>query len=199
MTILVSVQQEVAAWQIPALQVERLRQTCPEHAVIHATAPDERAAGLGVCDVAFTWILATDELRSATRLRWLHSPAVAVGTLCLDALARRGVLVSNSRGIQATPIAEHVFASLLALTRRLPLALDRQRQAVWAQNEFTDGQLPDVLRGSCLGVIGLGSIGAEVARLGAAFGMDVVGLRRDPSRAVTGPGGFRLHDRTRTT
>ena len=109
---------------------------------------------------------------------------MAVGTLCLQALDDRGIAVSNTRGVQGTPIAEHVFATLLAMTHRLPLALERQRQRVWAQNEFSGPHLPMVLRGRRLGVVGLGSIGGEVARLGAAFGMRVVGVRRHPDRDV---------------
>lgn len=181
MTILVSIQQPVAAWQIPEAAVARLVARCPQHEVVYATTPEARAAGLRRCDVAFTWVLSAAELAAAPKLAWLHTSAVAVGTLCLADLAARGIVVSNSRQIQSTPIAEHVFASLLALTRRLPLAFERQREARWAQNEFGGPQLPSVLRGQCLGVVGLGSIGAEVARLGAAFGMRVVGVRRDAS------------------
>jgi phosphoglycerate dehydrogenase-like enzyme len=109
--------------------------------------------------------------------------------LCLDALAARGVAAANSRGVQATPIAEHVFAMVLALTRRLPMAFERQREARWSQHEFEGALRPVILRGQCLGVVGLGSIGSEVARLGAAFGMDVVAVRRDTSRVV--PAGVR--------
>lgn len=182
MTILVSIQQPVAAWQIPPAAVERLRGRLDDHEIIYARSDRERADGLARCDVAFTWTLAAAELAAAARLRWVHSSAVAVGTLCLVELAARGVLVSNSRGIQSTPIAEHVFALLLAMTRRLPLAMERQREAVWSQNEFTGAMQPAILRGQCLGVIGLGSIGSEVARLGAAFGMRVVAVRRDASK-----------------
>lgn len=187
MTIVVSVQHPVAAWTVPESAVARLRAACPDHEVINATTDAERAAGLARSDVAFTWRLSPEELHGAPRLRWLHSSAVAVGTLCLDALAARGVVVSNSRSIQSTPIAEHVFALLLAMTRQLPLAIQKQQQAAWAQNAFVGAHTPSVLRGRCLAVIGLGSIGAEVARLGAAFGMEVIGLRRDPSRG-TPPG-----------
>ena len=182
MTILVSIQQEVAAWQVPPGHVERIRQALPQHDVRYATTPEARAAGLAVCDVAFTWLLSAPELAAAPRLRWLHSPAVAAGYLCLDALAARGVAVSNSRGVQATPIAEHVISLLLALTRRLPLAFERQREARWSQAEFTGAAQPETLRGQTLGIVGLGSIGSEVARLGAAFGMTVVAVRRDRSR-----------------
>lgn len=193
MTILVSLEIPVAAWRIPPSQVDRLRQACPEHEILYATTADERAAGLARCDVAYTWLLSAAELAAAPRLRWLHTSAVAVGTLCLDALAARGVIVTNTR-VQGGPIAEHVFATLLALTHRLPFAFAQQQSATWAQNDFAGDRLPVRLTGLCLGVIGLGSIGAEVARLGAAFGMRVIGVRRHPERgglegvtAVWGP------------
>jgi phosphoglycerate dehydrogenase-like enzyme len=188
-TILVSIEQEVAAWQVPAGHVDRIRQALPQHDIRYATSPEARAEALRDCECLFTWILGPDELAQAPRLRWVHSSAVAVGTLCLAALAERGIAVTNSRGIQATPIAEHVLALMLAMTRRLPLALARQREARWAQHEFEGPMRPLTLRGRCLGIVGLGSIGSEVARLGAALGMDVVAVRRDPTRAV--PAGVR--------
>jgi len=189
MTILVSIQIPIEAWQIPPGQVARLRAALPHHDIRYAVTPDERAAGLRDCDCAFTWILRPEDLAAAPRLRWVHSSAVAVGTLCLDALAARGVVVTNSRGIQAAPIAEHVFALLLAMTRRLPHALERQREALWAQHEFEGAGVPGMLRGQTLGIVGLGSIGSAVARLALAFGMDVVAVRRDPARG--GPDGVR--------
>lgn len=189
MTVLVSIQQPVAAWQIPATAVERLRGRCPQHEIVYATTTSARADGLARADIAFTWVLSADELARAPRLRWVHSSAVAVGTLCLPELDARGIPVTNSRGIQSTPIAEHVMALMLALMRQIPFALDQQRQAVWAQNAFTGAHAPRLLRGQRLGVVGLGSIGTEVARLGAAFGMDVVAVRRDASRP--GPDGVR--------
>lgn len=184
MNVLVSIQQPVAAWQIPAEQVERLRQACPQHTFHHATTADERAAGLAACDIAYTWTLTSAELAAAPRLTWVHTSAVAAGTLCLEALAARGVPVTNTRGVQGGPIAEHVFATLLALTHRLPFALERQQAGAWAQNEFVGERLPVRLAGLCLGVIGLGSIGGEVGRLGAAFGMRVIGVRRRPERGA---------------
>lgn len=183
MTILVSIQQPVAAWQIPAEQVERLRRACPQHEILYATTPAERAAGLARCDVAYTWVMSADELAAAPHLRWVHSSAVAVGTLCLEALAARGVAVTNTR-VQGRPIAEHVLATLLAMTHQLPFAFAHQHAGTWAQNQFAGDRLPQTLHGRCLGVVGLGTIGAEVARLGAVFGMRVIGLRRRPEQGA---------------
>jgi phosphoglycerate dehydrogenase-like enzyme len=178
MKVLVSIQQPVKAWQIPADGVERLRRRFPEITFTHATDDETRARGLAECDVAYTWILSAAEAAQAKRLRWVHTSAVAVETLALPELFARNIIVSNSRGVQATPIAEHVFAVLLALAKRLPLLLDGQRQQQWLQNELVGERLPWLLRRRTLGLIGVGTIGAEIALLGDAFGMHVMGMRR---------------------
>jgi D-2-hydroxyacid dehydrogenase (NADP+) len=180
MKILVSIQQPVAAWQIPAPQVERLRALFPQHEFLYATDDAGRAAGLAACDVAFTWILKPHELAAAPHVRWVHTSAVAVGTLCLSDLAARGIVVSNTRGVQARPIAEHVFACVLAFARQLPFVLEQQRTATWSQNAHAGARLPWLLRGRTLGVVGLGSIGAEIASLATAWDLRVVGVRRRP-------------------
>jgi phosphoglycerate dehydrogenase-like enzyme len=180
MTVLVSIQQPVRAWQIPDEAVAVLRQRFPRVSFVHATDAEARRRALATCEVAYTWILSAAELAQAPLLRWVHSSAVAVETLCLPELFARGILVSNSRGVQAIPIAEHVLAVTLALAKQLPFALEHQRSSRWVQNDFGGERLPWLLRGRTLGLIGLGTIGREIARLAAAFGMRVVALRRRP-------------------
>jgi len=184
--VLISIQQPVTQWQIPAEGVDVLRRRFPQIEFLHATTPEERARGLRDCEVAYTWILKADEFVGADRLKWVHTSAVAVETLCLDQLFARGVIVSNTRGVQAVPIAEHVMAVVLALSKQLPFALNHQRQAAWAQNQFVGERLPWLLRGKTLGVIGVGTIGSEIAARARAFGMRVVALRRRASEAVPG-------------
>jgi phosphoglycerate dehydrogenase-like enzyme len=70
------------------------------------------------------------------------------------------------------PIGEHVIAMLLAAAKRLYLYRDQQRASEWKHHEQQE------LRGATLVVFGLGSIGAEAARLAAALGMKVIGVRR---------------------
>lgn len=187
MTVLVSIQQPVVQWQIPDEAVAALRGWFPQHAFVHATDGEARRRGLAACDVAFTWVLAPEELAGAPRLRWVHSSAVAVETICVDELAARGIVLTNSRGVQAQPIAEHVLAVTLALLKQIPFALARQREARWAQNEFVGPRLPRLLAGRTLGLIGLGSIGAAVARLAHACGMRVIAVRRRPGLPPEAP------------
>jgi phosphoglycerate dehydrogenase-like enzyme len=168
----------VKAWQIPPEGVERLRQRFPDLTFIHATDDDTRARALGDCDIAYTWILSAAEVAAARNLKWVHTSAVAVETIALADLFARNIVVSNSRGVQAAPIAEHVFAVLLALTKQLPFILENQRAHRWAQNDVVGDRLPWLLRRRTLGLIGVGTIGSEIALLADAFGMHVIGLRR---------------------
>ena len=186
MKILISIQQPVTQWQIPADSVDSLRKRFPLINFVHATQPEQRANGLVDCDAAYTWILTAQELAQAAKLRWVHTSAVAVETLCLPELFARSIAVSNTRGVQAIPIAEHVMAVALALAKQLPFALDNQRQARWAQNEFVEERLPWLLHRRTLGLVGVGTIGSEVARRAASFGMRVIALRRRPAYGVIG-------------
>lgn len=178
MNVLISLQSKVTAWRIPPEGVQTLRERFPHITFIYATTPEERARGLADCDVANTWLLSAEDLQAAPRLRWVHTSAVAVETLCLPELFARSVIVSNTRGVQALPIAEHTIAMMLALAKQLPFALDHQRGSHWKQNEFAGDRLPWLLRGQTLGLLGLGTIGAEIAKLASAFGMRVIGVRR---------------------
>jgi phosphoglycerate dehydrogenase-like enzyme len=184
--ILVSIQQPVHQWQVPPESIAALRARFPHIHFTHALTPEEREAGLRDCDAAFTWILNADELAQAPRLRWVHTSAVAVETLCLPELFARGIAVSNTRGVQAVPIAEHVLAVTLALAKQLPDVLDNQRRARWAQNEFTGDRMPWLLKGRTLGLIGVGTIGAEIAARASAFGMRVIALRKRPAYGTIG-------------
>jgi len=113
-------------------------------------------------------------LRDAPRLRWLHTFSAGVDHPWFQALRARGVRLTTSSGAHAVPIAQTVLLYLLALSRGLPAWADAQRRHAWERHEIAD------LQGRVLGVVGLGPIGLEVARLGAAFRMRVVGVRRTP-------------------
>ena len=186
MKILVSIQQPVKQWQVPPEGVETLRARFPLIKFIHATTPEQRAEGLQECDAAYTWILSSAELERAPKLKWVHTSAVAVETLCLPDLFARGIAVSNTRGVQALPIAEHVMAVVLALAKQLPFVLQNQQEARWAQNEFMGERLPRLLHGRTLGLVGVGTIGSEIAKRAEAFGMRVIALRRRPAYGVIG-------------
>lgn len=111
----------------------------------------------------------------AERLQWLHTMSAGTDHPVFSALRGRGVTVTNSAGAAAPSIAQTVMTYLLALGRDLPRSLRDQAERRWQPRPSVD------LDGMRLGVVGLGAIGSETARLAAAFGMEVVGLRRNPT------------------
>ena len=113
-------------------------------------------------------------LRDAKRLRWLHTFSAGVDNPWFQALRARGVRLTTSSGANAVPIAQTVLLYLLALSRDLARWSDAQRRHAWETHSMVD------LQGMTLGIVGLGPIGLEVARLGAALRMRVIGVRRTP-------------------
>jgi phosphoglycerate dehydrogenase-like enzyme len=196
--ILVALYSPFEVWCIPESCVAALRRAFPQHTFLRADSDEETLERIGDVDAAFSARLRPEHVAAARRLRWVHSAAAGVGNMLFPALVDSPIEVTNSRGIASGPIAEHVMAVTLALLRDLPLALKRQAEGVWAQNEFQARPPLPTLAGSRMLVIGLGSIGAATARLAAACGAHVVGLRRRDGPPPEGVAAVhrpdRLHD-----
>ena len=116
------------------------------------------------------------QIASATQLRWLQVGGAGVDRLLTPELAAQDFVLTNARGVGAAPITEHMFGMFLQMTRRLASAWDRQKTQHWDGDNL--GDRVGLLWGKTLGVLGVGAIGSHSARVGKAFGMRVVGLRR---------------------
>src|SRR2546423_6432679 len=180
MKVLVAIHHRVTAWAISSGHVDILRARFPHVTFLHAEDRESDLALVPEADVAFTLALSKEAIARAGRLRWLHASGHAVSHFPLDDLAARHIVVTNSRGVQAVPIAEHVIGCVLALARRLPDTLRMQREHAWRPNELRDAGAPWLISGKTIGIIGMGTLGQAIAARAKAFGMTVVGMRRDP-------------------
>jgi phosphoglycerate dehydrogenase-like enzyme len=108
----------------------------------------------------------------APGLEWVQVFNAGIDHPVFHMLLNKGARLTTGSGTSAVPIAQHVVMCLLALIRDLPGSIARQQRHEWQPR-----QVPDV-EGRTLGVLGLGPIGSEVARLASHFGMNVIGLRR---------------------
>jgi phosphoglycerate dehydrogenase-like enzyme len=106
-------------------------------------------------------------------VRWVHTIGTGVDRFPLDAL-RPGQVLTCSRGASAVPISEWVLAVMLAFEKQLPETWASVTPANWYRADLGG------LYGRTLAVLGMGSIGTEVARRARAFGMHIRGLRRTP-------------------
>lgn len=181
MRILIHIQWPVKAWSIPDTHAAALYEQFPNVEFVRVHNIDDAARAIVDCDAAFTPRMTAEMVKGAPKLRWVHSPAAAVeGLLPLDALAAQNVTVTNSKGVQAIPIAEHVMGGILMLSRKFDRTLDAQRERKWIQNDLVE-DWPWLLNGQRMTIVGLGTIGIEVAKRAHAFGISVTGVRRNTS------------------
>lgn len=110
----------------------------------------------------------------ASSLAWFQTFTAGVDHPWFDTLRARNVRITTSSGAAGVAIAQTVAMFLLGLSRDWPAWMDAQRRRAWEPHDIED------LEGRVLGVLGLGAVGTEVARLGAALRMRVVGVRRTP-------------------
>src|SRR6266849_3076142 len=109
-------------------------------------------------------------LDKAKRLVAIGRAGVGVDNIDLDAATRKGVLVMNTPGGNAISVAEHTMTMLLAMAHPVAQADASMKSGKWDKKKFTGSELRD----KTLGLIGLGTIGTEVARLAQAHKMKVV-------------------------
>jgi D-3-phosphoglycerate dehydrogenase len=113
-------------------------------------------------------------LEAGSRLVVVGRAGVGVDNIDLGAAREKGVLVVNSPTATTVAVAEHTLALMLSLSRSVPAADSSMKAGRWAKKTLAGVELA----GKTLGLIGMGRIGAEVARRAAAFGMTVLG--QDP-------------------
>jgi phosphoglycerate dehydrogenase-like enzyme len=179
MNVLIGVISPAAIWVIPRHFVSQLQRDFPQHTFLEAWDRDTLRQLIPDADIAFTPFVDADVFPSATRLRWVQSPAVGVGNLMFPELLASAVVITSARGIRARSIAEHVIGVTIALARQLPVAFRAQTTHHWAQDQL-EGAHTSVrtLLGQRMGIIGLGAIGIEVARIAVPFGFRVSAIRR---------------------
>ncbi|HTS68652.1 MAG TPA: hydroxyacid dehydrogenase, partial [Terriglobia bacterium] len=127
-------------------------------------------------------------LATAGRLRVIGRAGVGVDNVDLDAATQKGVVVMNTPGGNAWSVAEHTLALLLALARRVPQADASMKQGRWEKKKLEGMEL----RGKTLGLVGLGQIGSDVARLARAFEMRVVAYDPYVSSLIAGESDVKL-------
>ncbi|MDH4150759.1 MAG: D-2-hydroxyacid dehydrogenase [Betaproteobacteria bacterium] len=122
-----------------------------------------------------------DTVKVAPNLKWVHFTSTGIDQHpFLPALHQRKVRLTTSAGTNGEPVGQTAICGLLMLARGFPRWLAAQRERRWDPARGKD--TPRDLGGQTVIVVGLGTIGATVARFCQALGMKVIGLRRSPKR-----------------
>ena len=178
MKLLIVLYHRFELWNAPSWFSDRLRQDFPQLEIVHLTSYDAIEKHIRDAEIAIAWSLRPEQFKAAEKLRWIHSPAAAVHQLMFPELVNSDVILTNAREVHGPVVAEHVIALLFALAKRLPQAARLQQQHLWGQEAMWRGRpRPREVAGATLGLVGLGSIGREVAKRASALGMRVAAVR----------------------
>jgi D-3-phosphoglycerate dehydrogenase / 2-oxoglutarate reductase len=113
----------------------------------------------------------TESMLEGARLSLVIRAGAGYDTIDVAAASRRGIYVANCPGQNAIAVAELAFALILALDRRIADNVAELRAGAWNKKAYSQAE---GLYGRTLGLLGVGSIGREMIRRAAAFGMPVV-------------------------
>jgi phosphoglycerate dehydrogenase-like enzyme len=172
-------------WNAPDWFAEKLRHDFPNLEVTHLSNYEGIDHHLADAEIAVAWSLRPEQFRLATRLRWIHSPAAAVHQLMFPELIQSDVVLTNAREVHGPVVAEHVIALIFALAKRIPQSVRLQQKRVWGQEIMWNSHpRPREVAGDTLGLIGLGSIGRNVARHASNLGLRVIAVREHPEKGT---------------
>jgi phosphoglycerate dehydrogenase-like enzyme len=185
-------------------RLARVRATVPGVNVVQAATETDAVREIADADALFGY-LKPAMLKAAPKLRWVQSPTASMEKFLYPELTASPVIVTNMRGIFSDVIADHVFGYILCFAKNFHTYIRQQMLGVWQALGRAPNELPGyagpgevhpsdraalTLADCALGVIGMGGIGAEIARRGRAFGMRVLAV--DP-RAESAPPDVTLH------
>lgn len=150
-------------------------------AFVRTTAQEQEYRSLlARADVLFDFDrqLAAQLPQLAPKLKWIQATSSGIGPFVQqNGLDKSGIIITNAAGIHAVPLAEHTLLAMMYFTKEVTRLQQEQAERRWERYCGRE------LRGLTVGVIGLGAVGNEVARLARAVGLKVIGVKRDVSIA----------------
>jgi phosphoglycerate dehydrogenase-like enzyme len=159
----------MAEW--PPEVIAELHAAVPEADIVTPTTKEQWLTEIADADAMYGHVR-PELLRAAKKLRWVQSTSAGVEGHIAAGIASTNIVLTNARGIASPNIADHAFALLLTLTRCIN-EVERDRGK---DNPKRMDYHPIELKGKTAVIVGVGSIGTEIAVRASAFGMRVVGV-----------------------
>jgi len=170
---------------MPELNIVVVNQLADRHlAAISNAAPNSRVitcelsqAEQHMADadilIAWGWMDIRPIFQKAPKLKWVHTLSAGVEKMLFPEMQSSSTILTNSRGIHGIPMSEHVLAMILTFTRGLNILIRNQDNKKWKRTPT------DEIYGKTMGIVGLGSIGREIAKRAKGLGMQVVATKRE--------------------
>ena len=155
--------------------IEQIKTIIPDWDVITGKDKEIWEGHLKDAEVIAGWRKSVEKecLQNDSNLKWLQTWSAGVNSLPLEALESKNILLTSANGVHTFPISETIFALMLSLTRKIHTYVKNQQTKTWEH-----ANLKSEIHQKTIGIIGVGAIGKETARIAKAFGMTVLGVRR---------------------
>lgn len=166
---------------IPIEEVtEKMNKAFPDEEFIYCKDIEEAIPELHTADILLTYgeDLTPEHIEMAKNLKWIMVISAGLELMPFKAIKEKGIPVTNVRGIHKIPMAEYTMSMMLHVTKKNKIIIEQQKSKSWDRlTNFPVGEL----YGKTIGILGVGAIGGEIARLAKAFHMKVIGLNRSGS------------------
>ena len=163
---------------IPVEEVAgKMKKAFPDEEFIYCNDINEALPELHKADILLTYgeDLNSEHIEMAKNLKWIMVISAGLELMPFQAIKEKGILVTNVRGIHKIPMSEYTLSMMLHVTKKNKKIVEQQKDKSWDRlTNFPVGEL----HGKTLGILGVGAIGGEIARLAKAFHMKVIGLNR---------------------
>jgi phosphoglycerate dehydrogenase-like enzyme len=130
------------------------------------------------------------DLSRTPRLRWQQLASAGVDHLAANPPWKRGITLTNARGVYAIPIAQYVTAAILRIAERVEVRRRAQERHYWPEASEEDAYTGAILREQTLLIVGYGGIGREVARLAKPLGLRILAVKNRPE--IRADGAYRV-------
>jgi phosphoglycerate dehydrogenase-like enzyme len=154
--------------------LEEIKELAPDWEILAGTDKETWKSRLTEAEIIAGWQKGMEEavLSDDANLKWVQTWSAGVNSLPLAELDKKNIDVTSSNGVHAYPISETIFALMLGLTRKIHSYVRNQEKKVWHH-----ANLNLEMHEKTIGIIGVGAIGTETAKIAKAFGMKVLGVR----------------------
>lgn len=152
--------------------LDKLAQVAPHYKII----TDIEQADFEKVEIVFGWDkhLETVLENKHHSIRWIQLHTAGVDKMPMTLMKEQGVRLTSASGMHKHSLTESIFGMLLGYTRRIIQSSKDQKERLWNQDELN----PIVLTNKTIAIIGIGRIGAEVAKVAKTFGMRTIGVNR---------------------
>jgi phosphoglycerate dehydrogenase-like enzyme len=163
--------------EFPEKYISRLKKIANTYEFISCTDRTELMKHLPDMEILVIFVgkFEAELLGLAPNLKWIQTITAGVDNLPLKEINDRRIILTNARGVHKIQMAEFAIAAMINFARNFHVMQRNQIKGVW------DRSMPQTeIYGKAVGIIGLGSIGEEIARKASFFGMRVLGVRKNP-------------------